>query len=123
MEDGVGDLVSVEEDGVEFLVEVRGGGPGGAGTAGLADRLDLQGVSDTIKVVAHQLKRAWDDAKPDEATIEFGVDVTMKSGKLTGVLVDGEAQAALKVTLTWKKSDDKPVMQTSAPATEPASTS
>lgn len=122
----MGTLVSVQDNGVEFLVEVRdddGSSGSDAGTAGLADRLDLQGVSDTVKVIAHQLKKAWADAKPDEATIEFGVDVTLKSGKLTGVLVDGEAKAALKVTLTWKSSGDSLASPTSGPASEPASTS
>ncbi|MGI9003124.1 MAG: CU044_2847 family protein [Pseudonocardia sp.] len=33
--------------------------------------------------------------------MEFGLTLTARSGKLTGLVVDGEGEASLKVTLTW----------------------
>lgn len=101
------EVVPVEENGVTFYVEVKES-PSGAEPAGLADRFDLSGVSETIGVVASQMQRAWAQTKPDEATIEFGIDVTAKSGKLTGILVEGEGKASLKVTLVWKDHKAEP---------------
>jgi hypothetical protein len=40
--------------------------------------------------------------RPDSASIEFGVDVKIESGKLSGLIVSGTANATLKVTLTWE---------------------
>jgi hypothetical protein len=40
--------------------------------------------------------------KPAEASVELALKLVVKSGKLTGLLVEGGGEAALKVTLTWK---------------------
>ncbi|CCH73285.1 conserved hypothetical protein [Nostocoides australiense Ben110] len=100
----MGEMVHVQIDGTEFYVEVREGG--GASTAGLGDALSFDGVVDTIRAIGRDLQRAWHEVRPDEATVEFGLDLTAKPGKLTGLLVQGEGTASLKVTLVWKGSDD-----------------
>lgn len=40
-------------------------------------------------------------SKPDRMTIELGVKLGMKSGKLTTILVQGNADANLRVKLEW----------------------
>ena len=39
--------------------------------------------------------------QPKKATVEFGVEVTVKSGKLTALIVEGEGKGNLKITLEW----------------------
>ena len=91
--------VLVDAGGVEFYVEVT---EEGAGTVGLDDRFSFDGVRDTIEAIAGQMAGVWQRVKPSEASVEFGLKVTGKSGKLTGLLVEGGGEASLKVTLTWK---------------------
>ncbi|MBP8920983.1 MAG: hypothetical protein KBG85_14845 [Micropruina sp.] len=95
----------VEAGGVEFYVEISAAD--GAGPVGLEDRLNFDGVRDTIQAIAGQVAEVWQKVKPSEATVEFGLQVTAKSGKLTGLLVEGGAEASLKVSLTWKSAESK----------------
>lgn len=90
----------VQAGGVEFFVEVADGG--GPQTVGLDKALSFDGVRDTIEAVAGQLGQVWQKVRPAEASVEFGLSLTAKSGKLTGLLVDADGQASLKVTLTWR---------------------
>ena len=36
--------------------------------------------------------------------MEFGLSATARTGRLTGLLVDGGGDAAFKVTMTWRSS-------------------
>ncbi len=46
-----------------------------------------------------------DAAKPDKMTAELGLKLAVKSGKLTGMLVEGSGTASLKVTLEWQRGN------------------
>ena len=85
---------------VEFFVEVADGG--GPRNVGVADALSFDGVRDTVEAVAGQLAQVWDRVEPSQASVEFGLSLTAKAGKLTGLLVDADGSASLKLTLTWK---------------------
>jgi hypothetical protein len=75
---------------------------GGAQTVGLDEVLSFEGVRSTVSAICGDLARAWEAVKPSEATVEFALKLAVKSGKLTGLLVDGSGEAGLKITLTWK---------------------
>jgi hypothetical protein len=90
----------VRAGGVEFFVEVADGG--GPQPVGLDRMLSFDGVRDTVEAIAGELAQVWDRVQPAEASVEFGLSLTAKAGKLTGLLVDGDGSASLKVTLTWK---------------------
>lgn len=45
--------------------------------------------------------------RPDEVSATFGVELAVKPGKAVAVLADGEAKAAISVTLTWNLGDDR----------------
>jgi len=87
----VGERQLVREGGAEFFVEVVDGD--GPQTVGLDQAISFDGVRETIEAIGLSLTRAFELAKPDEATAEFGLGVTAKAGKLTGLLVDGEGTA------------------------------
>ena len=96
------ETVLVDVDGVEFFVEVEGDG---VGPVGLEDRLTFDGVRDTIEAIAGQVAGVWDRVRPSEATVTFGLKVTGRSGRLTGLLVEGGGEGSLTVTLTWKSQE------------------
>jgi Trypsin-co-occurring domain 1 len=96
----VGEPVLVRADGVEFFAEVAE--REGPQTVGLNDVLSFEGVRETVTAIGKELSKAWDTVKPAEATVELGLKLAVKSGKLTGLLVEGGGEASLKVTLTWK---------------------
>jgi hypothetical protein len=101
----MGQVQLVEANGFEFFVEVAEREDiGGVQTVGLEDAISFDGVRNTIGAIASSLTGALDDAKPDEASLEFGLELAVKSGKLTGLLVEGSGTTSLKVTLTWKGS-------------------
>lgn len=73
------------------------------GFGDIADRVQarvesLQGV---VTGVARSLAVPLRAVRPDEVSIEFGIELTAKSGKVVGLLADGEAKGAIKITLTW----------------------
>ncbi|GAA5707664.1 hypothetical protein AQJ43_36690 [Streptomyces avermitilis] len=90
----------------EFFVEVADGG--GPRVVAADHALSFDGVRSTIEAVAGQLAAAWDTVKPTEATVEFGLSFSAKTGRLTGLIVDGAAASSLKITLVWKSGDTAP---------------
>lgn len=95
---GRSELVRIGD--VEFFVEVSDGG--GPQTVGADRALSFDAVRDTVEAVASELALVWQKVRPSEATVEFGLSVTAKTGKLTGLLVEGGGSAALKISLTWR---------------------
>lgn len=89
--------------GAQFYLEVvDAGGPATIRDDGAA--LSFDGVRATVEGIATELAQVWDRVKPSEASVAFGLKVTAKSGKLTGLVVEGGGEATLTVTLTWKQS-------------------
>lgn len=85
---------------VEFFVELAEAG--GPETVSARKLLSFDGVRDTVQAVAGELAQAWQQAKPAEATVEFGLSLTAKGGPLTGLIVAGDGSATFKVTLVWR---------------------
>jgi hypothetical protein len=96
----MGQPVLVRADGVEFYVELADAG--GPQAVGLDQVLSFDGVRDTVTAVGKELARAWEAVRPTEASVELGLKLVAKSGKLTGMLIEGGGEASLTITLTWK---------------------
>ena len=86
-------------NGAEVAVELRQ--QGGLQDAAAVGRFDLDGVRDTIAGLAQLAQSAVDSVRPQEFVAEFGLDVKVEAGKLTGLLVSGSGEASLKITLKW----------------------
>jgi hypothetical protein len=84
----------------------EGQGSGSAEKVGWKDHFDLQQVSETLEGIAQAIRAGLQNVKPTRTTVELGIGLAVKSGKLTGILVDGEANASFKVTLEW--GNDQP---------------
>jgi Trypsin-co-occurring domain 1 len=66
--------------------------------------LQFQTMIDLLKKLSALMLDAIKQAQPTKASIEFGIDVGVESGKLTALLVKGEAKGNLKITLEWANS-------------------
>ncbi|WP_327749910.1 CU044_2847 family protein [Streptomyces europaeiscabiei] len=92
------------EGGGFLLVEqpAMGDGPVKAGRAGDALRelpgtlqAALEPVTEAARVTLDQLRKA----RPDEITVEFGVDLAFEAG---AVITKSQAGCHLKVTMSWQ---------------------
>lgn len=70
---------------------------------GFGERIEAQveSLQSVITGVARSLAAPLRAVRPDEVSVEFGIELTAKAGKVIGLLADGEAKAGLTVTLTW----------------------
>jgi hypothetical protein len=94
--------VLVRSGEVEFFVEVTDvGGPRTVSAGGV---FSFDGVRAALEEIGEHVAGACRRVMPDEASVEFGLSVTAKSGKLAAVLVEGGAEATLKVTMSWKRA-------------------
>jgi Trypsin-co-occurring domain 1 len=64
--------------------------------------LSFDGVTNSIEAIADRVTAAFEHVKPDKASVEFGIDIGVESGGLTGLLAKGTGSATLKITLEWE---------------------
>ena len=65
-------------------------------------------VTDTVEGLAKAMIDTLKKVKPRTATVEFGLQIGIESGKLTALLVKGTGSANLKITLEWGEIDSGP---------------
>jgi len=87
-----------------ILVEARSSG-GVEEDVSARGLLAFEGVEESIKAISQRLTAALETARPDRASVEFGIDVAVEAGALTGLLAKGSGAATLKVTLSWERGD------------------
>jgi len=70
---------------------------------GFTERVEagVESLHSLVTGVARSLAQPLRAVRPDEVSVEFGIELTAKAGKVVGLLADGEAKAAITVTLTW----------------------
>ncbi|MEU1594632.1 CU044_2847 family protein [Streptomyces sp. NPDC005708] len=86
---------------------------------GFADRVEAQveSLHSVITGVARSLAGPLRAVRPDEVSVEFGIELTAKAGKVVGLLADGEAKAGITVTLTWNGGPPPPGTLDGTPGT------
>ncbi|GGN78079.1 hypothetical protein GCM10011579_060890 [Streptomyces albiflavescens] len=98
---------------------------------GFGDRVEAQveSLQSVITSVARSLAAPLRAVRPDEVSVEFGIELTAKAGKVVGLLADGEAKAGITVTLTWnggppdlEETDVNARPSTTTPHTHPTGT-
>jgi len=77
---------------------------------GFADRVEasVESLHSLVTGVARSLAGPVRAVRPDEVSVEFGIELTAKAGKVVGLLADGEAKAGITVTLTWHGGPPEP---------------
>jgi len=85
-------------------VDADGDVPGATKTSALGG-FDLAEVGRTLEGLAEAIKGSMAKAAPDRVTVELGLELVVKSGKLTGLLVEGGGTGSLQVTMEWDRGD------------------
>ena len=88
-------------NGTTALARVSDEGGGGATKTRAPDIYDFAGVAATLEGLSDAIRAALRKAAPQKTTVELSLELAVKAGKLTGLLVEGEGRGALKVTLEW----------------------
>lgn len=60
-------------------------------------------VTAAIESLTKEIAEALHKVKPDRASVKFGIEIGIESGKLTALLVKGTSTANLEITLEWSK--------------------
>ena len=82
-------------------VAVRASQLGGAQDVSALDALEFENVTRTIEDIAEAIGDTLDRITPRAATVSFGIEVAVKSGKLVSLLAEAGGTATLTVTLEW----------------------
>ncbi|MFI8243390.1 CU044_2847 family protein [Streptomyces sp. NPDC085866] len=72
----------------------------------MAARIDQ--LNELVGAVGGAVLDAARATRPDEVSATFGVELAVKPGKAVALLADGEAKAALAITLTWRGAAGAP---------------
>jgi len=91
--------------GQTILARVQVEGPVDVGAGATLRRLAIADLRETVEGVTQSVAQALRRVRPDEVSVEFGVELAVKTGKLTSVLAEGSGKASIKLTLTWSSGD------------------
>ncbi|MGV9986357.1 CU044_2847 family protein [Streptomyces olivaceus] len=77
---------------------------------GFAERVEagVESLHSLVTGVARSLAEPLRAVRPDEVSVQFGIELTAKAGKVVGLLADGETKAGITVTLTWNGGPPDP---------------
>lgn len=105
-----GEVIWVRLRGYETVV--AGGSATGAEDAGLGERITaaaevvrLPGFAETVRGVVASVRQAVEEHRPDSLTVEFGIEITVRTGAVLSVLAEGGGTAQVKVTATWDRAN------------------
>lgn len=63
----------------------------------------LQGMTRVAEVIAGSIQRA----KPDKATVKYGLEIGVEEGSLMAAIVRGSGSASFEITLEWENKPEK----------------
>ncbi|MFI9205059.1 CU044_2847 family protein [Streptomyces sp. NPDC053048] len=61
------------------------------------------GLADVVRGVTGSLRMGLAAARPDEVTVQFGIELAAQAGRVVSLLADGTGKASLTVSLTWNE--------------------
>lgn len=75
----------------------------GPSDSGLGEQITekLEGFQEALQTVAGNVRNAVASARPNEISVEFGLELAVGDSGIVAALVGGSGKAAFKVTLTW----------------------
>lgn len=66
--------------------------------------LDTDELLKSVSGIAETIHDSVARLRPDSVGVEFGIELSVKSGRLIGVLADVGGSTALKISLGWEHS-------------------
>jgi hypothetical protein len=80
----------------------------GAAKVSRKDIFRFEDVSGTLEGIGEMVRSGLEKVKPSKTTVELGIQLAVKNGKLTGLIVEGKVEASLKVTFEWDRGAASP---------------
>ncbi len=68
-------------------------GPTDVGASDVIRGLRLDDLREIVEGVTRSVAEAAENVRPDQISVEFGIELALKTGKLTSVLAEGSAKA------------------------------
>ncbi|SFS82843.1 CU044_2847 family protein [Mucilaginibacter polytrichastri] len=90
------------DDNTECLFEVTATS-GRESVSALDEIFDFQQVKQQIQLLSSSLLEMLKSVSPTKASLEFGIELSVESGKLTSLIVKGSGKGNIKITLEWEK--------------------
>lgn len=107
-------IIPIQLDGNTIYADVKIIG----GEQDVALRLPkINDLKESIREISNVVIDSLSNIAANKVTVEFGIEIGVKSGQLTSILVEGEGKGNIKVTLEWDKSTKSPL--TSSPPPSP----
>jgi hypothetical protein len=99
------EILPVDIDGEKVLVVVRLSG----GEEQVAWRaLSFGQVTRSIEAIASEFTKVFRKLKPDKASLEFNISLTLEASDLAAVFFDASGSGGLKIALEWGPSQGDP---------------
>lgn len=92
-------------NGATALAQVRRLDGAGATKTAALPRFDFADVGRVVEGVAESIKGAVAKAAPDKVTVTLGLELAVKNGKLSGLVVEGQGKGSIAITLEWHGAD------------------
>ncbi|WP_405593808.1 hypothetical protein OG741_37735 [Streptomyces sp. NBC_01410] len=106
------EIVQVETP--EGTLWVRIEDRGGPRDTAFGGRFQLDDLPRTLETVVGSVRSGLRKAAPDEVTLEFGIELAIKSGLLVSAVTSAGGKTTLKVSATWRKGG-QPALSVTAP--------
>jgi hypothetical protein len=104
-----GDLIWVHVQAEQAATSDGDSGPVDVGLgqriAPIAETLALPGFTQTVRGVVTSVRQALDEHRPDSLTVEFGIQIVVKSGAVLSVLAEAGGNVHVTVTASWDRRD------------------
>lgn len=68
------------------------------------DAIPFDDIAPALEGITTAIKETLEKAKPQKASVKFGLETSIESGKLTAAIVKGSGKANLEITLEWSES-------------------
>jgi hypothetical protein len=81
-------------------------GPSNVSAEDVLHRLDLADLRGTIQGVSQSVRAALGGLRPDQVSVQFGLELAVKTGKLTSLLAEASGKASIAVTVSWTTTED-----------------
>ncbi len=65
------------------------------------DLMSFDDIAPALEGITSAIKGTIEKAKPKKASVKFGIETSIESGKLTAAIVKGSGKANLEITLEW----------------------
>ncbi|MGW4444503.1 CU044_2847 family protein [Streptomyces sp. NPDC004682] len=103
--------VQTPDGGILYVRVEDEGGPRDTSFSDIRHRLD--DLPQTLNTVVGAVRSGLRTAGPDELTLAFGIELSLKAGVLVSVVTGSGTKATLNISATWRKNGEPAVSVTS----------